>query len=520
MVSSSLGLAQVSTAKVRCNIILIMPDLITRCSSHFLCPFPKRNADFVHRGHCFLTFCETDKRWKVQSQWPQHATAELREGDQVALFQRRYLGKDEILAARVRSIDDVGKDADIGEDIPIQFDYLGKFKSKQDIFYKAIEPNDTSLMMLEGYEPDAQYKDTIFVPPPRPGEQPEVVAHGESKLHITNIDRSSNRHVLGGCFYFPKENVMAGEPDSGSEVCFVDFQSVALRVRGYSKPFEEWILGICKDANISEADTKLPQYFEEKEFYEHILALIRSACSSPMADGTLLSVSTITEALNFYPSLVEHYKVSSIVLQTTPWNRRRLNRFCTVQIFYTERHQFKGPVSFPLALHLARKPDNVRTFWTTAIVKQGDDVVKLDEMMSNDSDIKVERIDVGHIENAAQLAQSYIRWDDIQHSARPPFFDRGCYCCRDEAEEEANMREHFVNESLTQKIEVASLELDNDEVVHNTLPSVQPWPDRTEFSSERNLLRRHSTLLFEIATPKDFFPSTLFTRQNAASEYT
>ena len=53
-------------------------------------------------------------------------------------------------------------------------------------------------------------------------------------------------------------------------------------------------------------------------------------------------------------------------------------------------------------------------------------------------------------------------------------------------------------------------------MVHNTLPSVQPWPDRTEFSSKRNLLRRHSTLLFEIATPKDFFRSTLFTRQNEA----
>ena len=482
--SSSLGLAQVTT--------------------------PKRNSDFVHGGHCFLTFIETDKEWKVKSQWPKHATAELREGDQVALYQKHYLGDAEILAAQVLAINDYEKNADIGKDIPIKFNFLGKFKSEQDILYKVIEPNDTSLMRLTGYDEYDQPKDNILVPPSAPGEQPAVVATGENKQNITDNGRSANRHELGGHLFFPNEYVTDGAPEGKSKVRHVDFRKVALRVRGYSKHFEEWILKICKDANISDGDTKLPQYFEENEFKEHIKALIQSAIRNPdKANKTLLSVSTITGALYLYPTLVKQYKVSSIVLQSTHWNRRRLNRFCTVQIFYAARHQFEGPVSFPLALYLDKEADNVRPFWTTAIVKRDDDFSNLEKMMLSDSVMKVKRINVGKIGTNKELADAYIGWDELLHSARPPFFDMRCYCCRDQAEEKTNIDNGFVKASLTQKIVVQSLRLKGtDEVVRNAFPSVQPWLDRTEFSDARTLLRQHSTLLFEIAHPKDFFQSS------------
>ena len=115
------------------------------------------------------------------------------------------------------------------------------------------------------------------------------------------------------------------------------------------------------------------------------------------------------------------------------------------------------------------------------------------------------------------MANAYIGWDELLHSARPPFFDMRCYCCRDQAEEKTNIDNGFVKASLTQKIVVQSRRVKGtDEVVRNAFPSVQPWLDRTEFADARTLLRQHSPLLFEIAHPKDFFESELFTRQNAA----
>jgi hypothetical protein len=248
--------------------------------------------------------------------------AELRVGDEFAFLQKYYFQENEPLAAHVRSMNEHVKERPMaGAFPPIEIEILGYFTSEKSISYKQIGSNDDpSVMKLEGYLPIKEWKDTVIVPPKQAGEPPQVQITAENRSIVVNAEAAAARSELGGIFYFPKGNVITEKVTDealvdGTKLYCVDFKRVAVRVRGYSKQFEDWLLGICVDAKLFDGIALLPRYFEQTKFREYILSAIKRALNGDITNAMLVTLSIITEALNLHPTLVEHYKVCSIVLQ-------------------------------------------------------------------------------------------------------------------------------------------------------------------------------------------------------------
>jgi hypothetical protein len=170
-----------------------------------------------------------------------------------------------------------------------------------------------------------------------------------------------------------------------------------------------------------------------------------------------------------------------------------------------------------------RKVINVRLFWALALANKGNDFEKLKKMMGSE-DIKVLRYDVGPMKDGKQLAKAYRTWADHQENALPPCTATGefCYCCGSESEERWNRDNGLVLEPLRKEVQVLSKEFIGEGypngriTVHSTIPSVNPWPNLTDFNKQAEVLQKHSPFLFEIAGPKDLFHSGRFHRESAA----